>query len=311
MYYRGRDKTESFQTERVERSDITEVVSVTGELVPNIYADLAFTATGMVEEIFVKEGDTVKAEQPIASLDGAVLQSQLNEARIAQAIAEQNEKLARRGWDTLKEEERNTKKLASEQARENVQTILAQIKGKKIFSPIDGRIARLDIRTGETVTAGVTVARVIQDDHFVIEARVPESDIAKIMIGMSAQVTFDAFSSDEVFTGTVVEIDQSSTVVQDVVLYNVKFHLEKGDDRLKDGMTANLDIETARRDDVLTVPFRVITKEGNKTYVEVQEGENEFVKREVITGLEGDENRVEILSGLQEGERVILSIPKK
>jgi multidrug efflux pump subunit AcrA (membrane-fusion protein) len=119
---------------------------------------------------------------------------------------------------------------------------------------------------------------------------------------MEAQITFDAFRSDEVFDATVIEIDTTSTVIQDVVSYIVKFRLENTDSRLKDGMTANIDIETAKREKVLTVPFRALTKEGDTTYAEVRQADGTFVRTDVTIGLEGDDRTIEITSGLKEGD---------
>ncbi|OGI15550.1 MAG: hypothetical protein A3E38_02320 [Candidatus Moranbacteria bacterium RIFCSPHIGHO2_12_FULL_54_9] len=302
FYYRSRSTGEPVQTETVKKGDVSEMISVSGELVPTTYADLAFSGTGVISSIAVKEGNSVRAGQAIATLDSPVLESQLNEARIAQAIAEESEKLARHGWDDLKQEERNAKKLASEQARENVRTVIAQIGDRTITAPFEGMVSKLDAREGEVATLGQTIARVAQAGDFVIEARVPESDIIKVSLGMQAEITFDAFRSDEIFDAVVTEIDPASTVVQDVVSYVVKFRLENIDARLKDGMTANIDIETAKRENVLTVPFRSLVKEGDTTYAEVRQDDGTFVRTAVTTGLEGDDGTIEITSGLKEGD---------
>lgn len=307
FYYRSRSTKEVVQTETVRLGSVSETVSVTGELVPQEFADLSFQEAGVINLISVQEGDVVKKGQVIASLDSSVLRSQLNEARLAQEVAEEDEKLSRRsGWKKLAPEERETKKLASERAREDVRTFIEQINKKTIFSPIDGWVSRIDAREGETVTIGKIIGRVAKEKDFLIEARVPESDVAKVVLGMGAKVTFDAFSPDEIFNAEAIDIDRASTIVQDVVFYVVKFRLAKIDDRLKDGMTANLDIETAKRENVLVVPFRTLVKEGGKTYAEVKRGDGQFEKMEVATGLEGDEGMVEIKSGLKEGDEITI-----
>lgn len=311
LSYRSQKSGEVVETETVKRGGVSETISISGELVPVEYADLSFQESGAVDQVSVKEGDMVRTGQSVMSLDSSVLQSQLDAARIDQALAEEDEKLARHGWDDLRREERNTKKLASEKAREDVRTIIAKLSGRTMLAPIDGMMSRIDIRIGEVATAGKIVARVAKPGNFVIEARVPESDIAKVSIGMRSKVTFDAFRSDEVFEAEVTGIDRASTVVQDVVSYVVKFRLEKNDDRLKDGMTANIDIETAKKEDVLTVPFRTLSKEGSKTYARVKRGENQFEKTEVTTGLEGDEGMVEITSGLKEGDEIATAATQK
>lgn len=309
FYYRNRGAKEVIQTETVRRGSVSETVSVTGEIVPSEFVDLSFQKIGIVDRVLVKEGDIVMKGETIASLDSSVLRSQLNEARIAQSIAEKDERLARHGWEKLKQEERDTKKLASEKARENARTIIEQINERIITAPFEGQISVLDVKVGEVATVDKVAARVVvvgNNIYFIVEARVPESDVAKVLIDMRAKVTFDAFSPDEVFDAEVIEIDRTSTIVQDVVFYVVKFRLAKTDDRLKDGMTANLDIETAKRENVLVVPFRTLVRESGKTYAEVKRGDEKFEKAEVTIGLEGDEGMVEIKSGLKEGDEITI-----
>ena len=312
FYYRSQRTDEVVQTETVRTGDVVETVSVTGEYVPLEYADMSFHETGMIDAVLIAEGDTVKAGQKIASLDREVLWSRLKSARIALAIAEQSEKLARRGWDDLHPEEKASEKLAPEQAREAVRLLETQMRDRVLFAPFDGVVSRLDARVGEIATIKQSVVRIIRPGDFVVDARVPESDIAKISMGMRARVTFDALRSDEVFSAEVVNIKPSSTVLQGVVAYIVTFRLLTVDQRLKEGMTVNVDVETAKRENVLILPFRALTKEAGKTYAEVRQDGGSFAKKEVTVGLEGDEGTVEIKSGLEEGDAVtILSTQKK
>lgn len=310
-YFTGRDTAEPIQTETVRRGDVAETVSVTGELVPEVYADVAFLSPGTIDAVYVDIGSPVQAGDKIASIDREVLFSQLKDARLAAAIVEENEKLARRQWDTLKPEERAAKELASRQAREKVRTLEAQMKENVLIAPISGVISRFDARIGEVVTLGQTIARVVAPGATLLESRVPESDIAKIALGMKAKITFDSLSNDDVFEGEVVRIDPAATVVQDVVSYKVRFRLVRGDDRLKEGMTGNIDIETAKRSGVLWVPYRSLAKEGLKTYAEVKRSETDFEKVEVVTGLEGDEGTIEVKSGLKEGDEVTIGTTQK
>lgn len=310
-YFTGRDTTEPIQTETVRRGDVAETVSVTGELVPETYADIAFLSPGTIDAVYVAAGSAVEVGDKIASIDREVLFSQLKDARLAAAIVEENEKLARRQWDILKPEERAAKELASRQAREKVRTLEAQMKEDVLVAPISGSISRFDARVGEVVTLGQTIARVVAPGASILESRVPESDIAKITLGMKAKITFDSLSNDEVFEGEVVRIDSAATVVQDVVSYEVQFRLSRSDEHLKEGMTGNIDIETAKRSGVLWVPYRALTKEGVKTYAEVKRGLDQFEKVEVVTGLEGDEGTIEVKSGLKEGDEVTIGATQK
>ncbi|MFZ3031706.1 MAG: efflux RND transporter periplasmic adaptor subunit [Candidatus Moraniibacteriota bacterium] len=310
-FFTRKDTGAVVQTEVVKRGDVAETVSVTGELVPEEYADLSFLGAGTIDAVKVKIGDQVTRGDTVVSLDREVLYSQLKDARFTVAIAVQNEQLYLRNKNDYDPEERRAKKLASEQAREKVRTLEAQMKESVLTTPIAGQISKLDTRVGEVVTLGKVIARVIKPGAFLLESHVPESDITKIALGMKARITFDSLSNDDVFEGEVVSIDQASTVSQDVVSYTVKFRLARSDERLKEGMTGNIDIETAKREGVLWVPYRALTKEGTKTYAQVKRSETDFEKVEVTTGLEGDEGTIEVKSGLKEGDEVTIGATQK
>lgn len=294
-------------TETVSRTDVSETVSVSGELVPVTYADLSFQTIGTVEKVYVAEGELVKVGDPLATLDRSVLQSQLSAARVAQSIAEEAEKLILRNKNDFDPEERRTKKLASEAAREDVRTVNAQLEKLVIRAPFTGTISRVNLRPGETASIGDVALRIVQGSALVVEARVPESDIVKLMLGMEADVAFDALDPDDIFQAKVTAIDPAVTVVQDVVSYVVTFEVSGLDTRLKDGMSADVDIVTAKREQVLAVPFRALTSRGEKTYATLSRAEGVTEEVVVTTGLEGDDGTVEILSGLREGETIIVS----
>ncbi len=310
-FFTRRDTAVAVQTETVKRGDVSETVSVTGELVPEEYADLSFASAGTIDAVMVAVGDSVTEGDRIVSLDREVLFSQLKEARVVARVAEQTEQLLRRGRTNYAPEELMAKKLLSEQARENVRTLEAQMKENVLISPMTGQISKFDTRVGEVVTLGKVIARVIKPGSYLLESRVPESDIAKIQIGMKARITFDALTNEDVFEGAVESIDPAATVVQDVVSYKVKFRLSHSDERLKEGMTGNIDVETAERQNVLWVPYRALTKEGSKTYAEVKRGPTNFEKVEVTTGLEGDEGTIEVKTGLKEGDEVTIGATQK
>ena len=174
-------------------------------------------------------------------------------------------------------------------------------------SPVNGQIAEVNNKKGEILGTGVikeSFARIISGD-LLIEAQIPESDILKVKLGMKADFTLDAVGSDEKFQAEAVEISPASTLVQDVISYKVKFKLVSPDSRFKPGMTANLDIKTAEKNDVLRIPLRAVKTEGDHKYVDVLKEGNVTEKMEITTGLSGDEGMVEIKSGLKEEDKVV------
>jgi len=294
-----------YETEKVSRATVAQTVSVTGELVPKTYADLSFSGMGTVGKVLVSRGDTVNAGQTIATLDTSVLRSQLADANISLAIAVENEKLARRNRRILKKEEVAAKKLATEQARQQIRIIATQIAESAVVSPIDGIVTKLDVREGETAAVGSVIGRISRGKELILEARVPEADVVKLKTGMSSTATFDALTKDDIFHATVYEIEPSSTVVQDVVSYVTRFSLTDVDPRLREGMSATIDTVTAKSENVLAVPFRAVTREGGKAFVDLSSDGLASERREVVLGLEGDEGMIEVKSGLSEGDSVV------
>jgi HlyD family secretion protein len=187
------------------------------------------------------------------------------------------------------------------------QAALINLDETVLRSPVNGIIKEVNFKVGEVIggTSIEAFAKMISYD-FIMEAKVPESDIAKIKIGQKASAVFDAFSADEKFGVSVVSIDPSATVVQDVVDYIVKFSMDKDDSRFKDGMSADLDVAVAEKNGVLSIPERSIKETSGKKQVQVLEN-GMPIDRTVQTGMKGDGGMIEITSGLQEGEMVVTS----
>jgi HlyD family secretion protein len=145
----------------------------------------------------------------------------------------------------------------------------------------------------------------MSDNNFKITANVPEVDVAKLSVGEEADVTLDAYGADVPFNAVVDLIDPAETVIQGVSTYKVTLRFVKKDERIRSGMTANIDIKTAKKEDVLYLPARsVITKDGKK-YVKIPNGLTETLETEVTVGLRGSDGSIEILSGLNEGDTIV------
>lgn len=175
-------------------------------------------------------------------------------------------------------------------------------KDAQIIAPIDGIITSINAEIGEQVSPTQTLITVM-DDTLYIQANVSETDIAKVKKDQPVTMTFDALSLNETFQGTVNKINPAETVIQGVIYYQIEVNFDN-DGRIKSGMTANLDIQTGHKKDVLAVSPQAIIYEDNKPFVRVLENK-EAVKKEVTIGLEGD-MYIEILTGVNEGDTIIL-----
>ncbi len=302
----GRKNKVTYETESVRRGDIQQLVNVSGVLEPDNSVDVSFELVGTVRSLYVDKGEHVEKGDVLAKMDDGVLQSQRQEAILSVKTAVQAEWLARRRWDDLKPEEREMKKLASESARASLATLERNITRTVLRAPVSGEVTRKYVEAGEVVTTASPIFQIVTEGSGVsIEADVPESDIAKISVGQDATVTFDALTKKDIFHAKVDFIDPRSTVIQDVVYYRTKFVLTDSDERLKTGMSADADVETAMSQNAILVSRRAIKEDDRGVYVEVYDGSNK-TRRDIETGLEDDEGNVEILKGLTEGERVVV-----
>lgn len=196
-----------------------------------------------------------------------------------------------------------------EKYRANTEEYSQKLKDNSIVAPFDGVITKTDGKIGEVVSAnGKTIISLISPDNFQIEADISESDIVKIALGNRTKITLDAFPEEE-WTGTVVEVDTGKTVIDGVVYYRIRILFDITDSRLKSGMSADILVETAKKENVLSIPQRAIGYKNNKRIVKILDG-NEVKEIEVQIGLKGNKGEVEIISGLNAGERVITFIKK-
>lgn len=310
-FMRPKEAEDKYVTSIVSKADVVQTVSVTGEVYPVNKADLSFEGTGTVDEIYVEVGDEVKKGDKVAKLDTSVMRSQLNEAYIElDRQTELLQQIRRMGWDKLSPDEKAAAKLTEEKARAATWTLQRQITTRGlIYAPIDGIITKKYLEVGELSGLGGKMVTIMGEGGLELKAKIPESDIAKVEIGQKAKITFDAFSSDDVFEAEVYFIEPAATLIQDVVYYEIKLKLLDNINGLKSGMSADIDIATAEKDGVLAVPGQAVKGEDGKKYVEVivlnKDGEREAEKVDVKAGLRGDDGLVEIMSGLEEGQEVV------
>ena len=186
-----------------------------------------------------------------------------------------------------------------------VQTIKAQLSKTVLYSPITGVVTVQNAERGEIVGANEVIVSIISITQLEIEANIPEADIAKVEIGDVAKVTLDAYGSDVIFNIEVAAIDPAETIVEGVATYKTTFQFIGEDERIKSGMTANIDVLTDKRENVITVPQRaVITRSGEKIVRLLRDGIVE--ERKVITGLRGSLGNIEIIEGVESGDKVII-----
>ncbi len=172
-------------------------------------------------------------------------------------------------------------------------------------APFDGVVTSVDAKVGQTVSVGAPAVGLISNSNYQIEGYVSEADAAKIHNGQTGNVTLDAYGDSVLFPVKVVLVDPAETIQNGVSSYKVTFEFINNDERIKSGMTANVSIFVDSRNNVLTVPQSAIVRRGTDEYVLTASGKSSTVLTKVVTGLEGDDGSVEILSGLNASSSIV------
>jgi len=262
------------------------------------------------------ESDLEEAQRLMeqGEVDDAQAQLELVGARVAKA----KEKLHSTRWALplsvrLMELQRDQAKMGLDIGKVDLATAKLELANAKleldkatIVASFNGIAADVPINEGQQLSA-MTYAnpaiRLVDPSKIEMSGVIDEIDIATVKLGQEANITLDALPDKEV-RGRVTFISQIGTIQAGVVSYKTTITLEKPDEELRDGMSATAEIIIDRRDDVLLIPNRAIQGSWDKPWVEVVVGE-ETQQREVTLGL-SDGINTEILSGLKDGERVVL-----
>lgn len=194
-------------------------------------------SSGTIKSVAVAENQLVSKNQALFTLDGSSVQSQI--AQCEQAVKLAQDDLA------------------------NAQSALDE---ETIKSPIAGTIAELDVKAGDNVSSGGSIATIINPNIMETVISIDELDISKVKVGQAATVSLDAVSG-KTFDGEVTEIDQIGTASNGVTDYNVTVAIDNPTG-IKVGMTTNVSIVTQSADNVIVVPTSaVVLKEGTTGYI--------------------------------------------
>lgn len=189
------------------------------------------------------------------------------------------------------------------QAQASIESVVAKIQNAKIVAPISGTITQFDAKVGQLASPSTPLVSIMSSGGYEIDAGVSETDVGKILVNNKVVMTLDAFPN-EIFTGLVFYIAPAETNAGGVVSYQVKISFDKLDSRLKSGLTANIDIQTKHKDNVLILPQYAILQNDQGTFVETIE-DKKIKQNPVTLGVADQKGNVEVISGVTEGEQVL------
>lgn len=258
----------------VTRGDLNVTITATGTVAPENRLEIKPPIPGRVEKILVEEGQAVARGNLLAWMS-----SSERAALLDAALARGPQELKR--WEEF-------------------------YRPTPILAPIDGTVISRNVEPGQSFTTADAIF--VLSDRLTVKAQVDETDIADIKLKQPAQVTLDAYPK-EVFSAHVDQIAYDSTTVSNVTTYVVDVLPENPPEFLRSGMTASVEFQIASRPSALLLPLEAVRNvEGRSIALVKDPKEKEPVERELTVGL-NDGRRVEILTGLAEGETVL--IPQK
>ena len=258
----------------------------------------------------VRTGSTSQEDYDTAAANYVQAQSSVDAAQAAVSASEAAAESARKGVDVARTQLDQATAVVAEDRAALAQAQL-NLNHTRIVAPVDGTVESRNMDVGQTVAASFqapVIFLIAQDlTKMQVDTNVDEADVGPIRLNQQADFTVDAYAG-QIFKGRVAQIREAPINVQNVITYDVVVNVSNPDLKLFPGMTANVAISTGHASHVLRVPksalrFHPRNAAVSPSTVYVLEGGRARAV-EIKTGL-ADANRVEILSGLREGQEVI------
>lgn len=191
------------------------------------------------------------------------------------------------------------------QAQAKNDLLKEQIEQALLKSPIQGKVTEINKKAGETIQIIDPIVSLISVDDFQIEVDIYEEDVVRVSIGYPVEIMPIAFPG-QIFQGKVISINPTEKLIGRVVYYEVTIGFEEEmPEGLKPGMTADIRIITASKENVLIIPDDAIQEKNDKFIVQVFK-DGLIQEREIEIGLQGEDDMIEVVFGLQEGEEVVI-----
>lgn len=250
-----------------------------------------------------------KADVSAARSTASSLLTSIQSARQAKVSAEAALQSAQRQHESASapaaNDELALQELNIQNAQDQIDLIRLQIAKQSITSPVDGRIVEMNARVGEIGGPSQVLVSVLSNAELEIEARIPETDIGKVKQGNIARITIDAYPG-ETFEAKVVYVSPTETLLETLATYRAVLHFNQKYEQLRPGLTADMEVTTALREQVVAVPQRAVITKSNQRFVRIKEGEN-IIEKEVTTGIRGVDGMIEVRTGLDAGQIVVTS----
>ena len=335
LYQKDQEAPVVFNTQTPTTETIVLETVATGTIIPREEVPVKPNISGIVDKLFVKAGDSVVAGQLVAQLKVVPSVSNLNNAKNQIRTANinlENEKkiynrqkelfnkgvisandfdLSQRSYDIAKQ---NLK--AAEDTYEIVKngTIagIGDAATTEIKATITGTVLDVPVKVGNQVieannfNEGTTIATIANTNDMIFQGQIDESEVGKIEEGLPLEITVGALEGKR-FDAVLDYIAPQGTDTNGAVQFDIEGTLEKGEEDIfiRAGLSANASIILDRAENVLAIKESLIQfdKETKKPFVEVEVGDQEFERRDIVLGL-GDGLNIEVKEGLSKDDKI-------
>jgi membrane fusion protein (multidrug efflux system) len=291
------------EVQPLRRAAMLAVYSGTAPIEAHEEAEVVAKVGGEVRQIFVEEGDAVKAGQVLARLDGD---------RLRLDVAQTEANLRKLERDYNRQLELSQKGLVAKGTAENAKFDLDALRAAydsgrlelsytEIRAPIDGVVSARYIKLGNTIAQNAPTFRVTDLDPLVAYVHIPEKEFRKLAPQQTAEIVVDALGGDR-FAGAISRI--SPTVDPKTGTFRARVEVPDPSRRLKPGMFGRVNIVYERREDALQLPrAAIVDADGEQSVFVVEDGK--AAQRPVRTGLASN-GWVEVVEGLDGTEKVVV-----
>jgi multidrug efflux pump subunit AcrA (membrane-fusion protein) len=279
----GKGAAAKAETARVEKRSVSDDIEVSGNLKPS--------ADGIVDEVFVREGQRVKKGDPIAALDSTAARYEL--AKLAYEIDQESFAGNRRKVDLLKGELEVRKRAVDDLT---------------IRAHLDGTVSSIDLKPGDVLKVGTTYGRVIDVRTLIADVQIAEVDIPRAKQGLPVEFRFPALPGLtaagrlESFASEARITDQKLTVL------DAKLVIDQPPRGLLPAFSFNAVIKAGGPRDVLVVDSRAVSYEGGKPHVQRLKADGQTERVDVETEGFGS-GLIRVLTGLAEGDELVIPGP--
>ncbi|GET32532.1 RND transporter MFP subunit [Prolixibacter bellariivorans] len=332
LYQKSQAKPDVFKDETPLITNIIQKTVATGSVVPRKEVEVKPQVSGIIQDLYVQAGDTVKEGDVLAkvkiipdmvnlnaaearvtkakiSFEDAKLdydrQSKLFEKQVVSREDYQKAKLTYDGAQAEVEAAENNLDLI----RKGVTKTSQKTTNTLIRATIDGMVLDVPVKVGNSVIQsntfndGTTIATLADMNDMIFDGKVDETEVGKIKEGMNIELTIGAIEHEK-FDATLEYISPKGEEENGAIQFEIKANVNlKKDQFIRAGYSANADIVLARRDSVLAVPEGLLQFDNDSAYVEVETQPQQYEKRYVETGL-SDGINIEIKDGITKDDHL-------